>query len=146
MISQFEESGNLPKGVHKASLNEIRSVFGEGSARRKWLIGNLEKIINLAESTGHLERVIIWGSFVSRKEVPRDVDLLLIMDEDFSIDNITPEARLVFNYVQAKIAFSADIFWTKISIGEAAKDLWLETYQMTRDFMPRGIVEVILND
>ena len=29
---------------------------------------------------------------------------------------------------------------------EGVINLWLETYQWTRDFQPRGIVEVILND
>ena len=54
--------------------------------------------------------------------------------------------KRVFDYVQGRIAFNADIFWTKSSIGQEAIDLWLETYQMTRDFESRGIVEVTIND
>lgn len=70
MIPKLEKSGNLPKGVHKATLDAVREIFGTSSAKRKWLIRNLEKIIELAKSTGSLERVIIWGSFVSNEELP----------------------------------------------------------------------------
>lgn len=66
--------------MYKASLKEAKNVFGSSSARRKWLTKNLQNIIKLAESTGKLERVIIWGSFVSSKESPNP-DLLLIMNE-----------------------------------------------------------------
>lgn len=146
MIPRYNKDGNLPKGVHKASLDEIKKVFSVGSARRKWLIGNLEKIIDLANSTGSLERIIIWGSFITNKELPQDIDLLLIMKEDFIVDKVGPEAKKMFDYVQGRIVFNADIFWTKSSIGEETINLWLETYQMTREFDPRGIVEVIIDD
>lgn len=123
-----------------------REVFGTGSAKRKLLIGNLKNIIELAKSTGKLERVIIWGSFISNKDFPQDIDLLLIMRGDFDLDANPPEVKRVFDYVQGRIVFNADIFWTKSSIGEEAIGLWIETYQMTRDFESRGIVEVTIND
>lgn len=146
MIPKFEKGGNLPKGVHKVTLDEVREIFGASSARRKWLIRNLEKIIDLAKTTGRLERVIVWGSFVSNKELPQDTDLLLIMKEDFVVDKMDLKVKKVFDYVQGRIAFNADIFWTKSSIGEEMINLWLETYQIPRDFESRGIVEVIIDD
>ena len=146
MIPEFEESGNLPKGVHKASLQETELSFGATSARRKWLFCNLSRIVELAKSTGSLEQVFIWGSFVSKKESPQDLDLLLVMDESFDFDSVSEETSNVFDHARARILFSADIFWAKASIGQEVLDLWLETYQMTREFEPRGIVEVVLND
>ena len=146
MIPKFEKGGNLPKGVHKATLDEVREIFGASSARRKWLIRNLEKIIDLAKTTRRLERVIVWGSFVSNEELPQDIDLLLIMKENFVVDKMDLEVKKVFDYVQGRIAFNTDIFWTKSSIGKEMINLWLETYQMTRDFESRGIVEVIIDD
>jgi predicted nucleotidyltransferase len=98
----------------------VREVFGIGSARRKLLIGNLENIIELAKSTGKLERVIVWGSFVSTKEFPQDLDLLFIMRDDFDVSATAPEVRKVFDYAQGRIAFNADIFWAKSLIGEEA--------------------------
>ena len=110
------------------------------------MIGNLENIIDLAKSTGNLKRVIVWGSFVSDKEFPKDIDLLLIMSDDFDVNAKSSAVKRVFDYIQGRILFNADIFWTKSSIGEEAINLWLETYQMTRDFESRGIVEVMIND
>ena len=69
-----------------------------------------------------------------------------VMRDDFEVDTNPPQVKGVFDYVQGRIAFNADIFWTKSSIGQEAIDLWLETYQMTRDFESRGIVEVTIND
>ncbi len=146
MIPKFENDGNLPKGVYNAPLYEINKIFGTSSARRKWLFENLEKIIELAKSTEKLERVIIWGSFVSDKEFPNDIDLLLVMKSDFVLDKVKSEEKVIFNYIESRIAFNADIFWTKSSIGEESINLWLETYQTTRDFRSRGILEVIVND
>ncbi len=90
--------------------------------------------------------MIVWGSFVSNKEFPQDLDLLLIMRDDFDVGVNAPEVRKVFDYAQGRIAFNADIFWSKSLIGEEAINLWLETYQMTRDFESRGIVEVMTSD
>lgn len=146
MIPDFEENGNLPKGIYKAAFYEVKDAFGTASARRKWLIGILQKIIELAKSTGRLERVIIWGSFVSNKEFPNDIDLLFIMKENFIVEDVAPEVKSVFDYVKGRLVFNADIFWTKSSIGEETINLWLETYQMTLNFEPRGIIEVIIND
>jgi len=144
MIPRFEPDGNLPKGVHQATLGELRARFGVGSARRKWLMKRLEEIVELVKSTGRLERVVVWGSFVTSKSFPGDVDLLLVMDRDFTVDGLDPETATVFDYTQARIAFDSDIFWAKSSIGEETLSLWLETYQQTRDFKPCGIVEVTI--
>ena len=146
MIPGFQKNGNLPKGVHKASLQLIEEVFGIGTARRKWLFGNLAKVVELASSTGELRRVIIWGSFVSQKESPQDLDLLLVMSKGFSVDEVSEEASRLFDYARARILFNADVFWANESIGEETINLWLETYQMTREFEPRGIVEVVTDD
>jgi len=69
MIPEFQKDGNIPKGLYKATLHEVREVFGTGSAKRKLLIGNLENIIELAKSTGKLERVIVWGSFIIEQRI-----------------------------------------------------------------------------
>jgi hypothetical protein len=36
MIPKFEKDGNLSKGIHRGTPDEIRKIFGTGSARRKW--------------------------------------------------------------------------------------------------------------
>ena len=78
-------------------------------------------------------------------ESPNDVDILLVMGEDFQLETAPEECKQLFDYVRATVRFNADVFWSKASIGEDAPSLWLETYQLTRDFRRRGIVEVKLS-
>jgi hypothetical protein len=85
------------------------------------------------------------GSFVTAKESPNDVDILLVMSEDFQIETVPEECKHLFDYIRARVKFNADVFWSKASIGEDTLSLWLETYQLTRDFKRRGIVEVKLS-
>ena len=52
--------------------------------------------------------------------------------------------RAVFDSVRAKLLFESDVFWSRASIGESVLNLWLETYQTSRRFRKRGIVELEL--
>jgi hypothetical protein len=60
-LPPLTEEGELPLGVHPASLNEVRALFGVGSARRKTLIVRLERIYRAARATGHLMRFVVFG-------------------------------------------------------------------------------------
>jgi hypothetical protein len=107
-------------------------------------LGRLRALLDLAGSNGKLHRVFIWGSFVTAKAAPKDLDILLIMDEDFEVDGIPAAAQDVFNSVRAKLRFASDVFWARASIGDEMLDLWLDTYQTSRSFRKRGIVELEL--
>lgn len=145
MIPEFNIDGNLPKGIYTADEDEFLNRFRTGSARRKWLGERLWELFVLVKLTGKLERVFVWGSFVSNKESPNDVDLLLIMSDDFQIENVPESCKILFDYAGARVKFRADVFWSKSSIGEEILQLWLDTYQTTKDFKCRGIVEVKLS-
>ncbi|MGC9971122.1 MAG: hypothetical protein ABSE56_11085 [Bryobacteraceae bacterium] len=98
----------------------------------------------LAGASGKLRRVFIWGSFVTAKPAPKDLDILLIMEEDFEVDGIAAPAQAVFDSVRAKLLFESDVFWARASIGHELLSLWLDTYQTSRSFRKRGIVELEL--
>jgi len=66
------------------------------------------------------------------------------MSEDFEVDDISARAQAVFDSVRAKLLFESDVFWARASIGREMLDLWLDTYQTSRDFRKRGIVELEL--
>jgi hypothetical protein len=63
-------------------------------------------------------RVFIWGSFVTAKPSPKDLDILLIMDDDFDVDSIAGE---IAHRIRRLLG---SIFHRKRLL-----DLWLETYQ-----------------
>jgi hypothetical protein len=144
MLPEFNTDGNLPEGIHKATEDEIYSRFAFTSARRKWLGERFHNLLQTAKATNKLKQTFIWGSFVTIKESPNDLDILLVMDEDFQLETIPDECKVLFDHTKARLYFNADVFWTKVSIGETVLSLWLDTYQTSRDFKRKGIVEVLL--
>lgn len=144
VLPNVNGEGDLPPGVHLTDWKEFQARFGRSSSRRVWLFGRLQALVELANANGKLRRVFIWGSFVTAKPAPKDLDILLIMDESFEVDFLPPPARAVFDSVWAKLLFESDVFWARASIGSEMLDLWLETYQTSRSFRKRGIVELEL--
>jgi hypothetical protein len=144
MLPEFNQDGNLPEGIYQVTETEVLRRFASSSARRKWLGEKFQELVSVAKATGYLQRVILWGSFISSKESPNDLDVLLVMDADFAPEQLLKDNQLLFDHTQAKLRFQADVFWTKASIGQSIVDLWLDTYQTTKDFKRRGIVEVLV--
>lgn len=145
MIPEFDRHGNLPEGVHLADEAEFFGRFGEHSARRKWLAERLREIVALATQTGAVERILVWGSYVTSKESPNDLDLLLLVQDEFQLQQLPERAKLLFDHAQARMRFQADIFWARLTIGEDVLACWLDTYQTARDRSRRGIIELRLS-
>lgn len=66
------------------------------------------------------------------------------MSEDFQVAQLSAAAQGVFDSIRAKLQFESDVFWARGSIGQEVLDLWLDTYQTSRSFRQRGIVELEL--
>ena len=81
MLPPFDESGNLPRGIHVASMEEIADRFGHGSPEREVEIRELVDFIAWARQNG-VRRIIINGSFVTEKRDPNDVDVILLPPQD----------------------------------------------------------------
>jgi hypothetical protein len=141
---ELNDHGELPPDVHVADWHEFHARFGAPSARRIWLTGRLRALLGLAGASGKVRRVFIWGSFVTAKAAPKDLDIPLIMEEDFEVAGIAAPAQVVFDSVRAKLLFESDVFWARASIGHELLDLRLDTYQTSRSFQERGIVELEL--
>ena len=95
-LPEFTETGDLPTGVHGASLAETVTRFGTDSDRRKVIARRLERIHQIASQTGHLARFVVFGSFVTDKHEPNDVDVFMIMEDNFDMGSLVGEPRLLF--------------------------------------------------
>lgn len=142
MLPAFNADGNLPEGIHRATDDEVLARFATTTARRQWLGERLRSLLALAKSTGKFEHAFLWGSFVTNKALPNDLDVLLILADDFSLDAAPVQCTVLFDHSRARIHFHADVFWTKSSIDGDMLRLWLDTYQTGKDFNRRGIVEI----
>jgi hypothetical protein len=64
-------TGDLPTGIHRATLTEVLERFGQGSPRRMVLGRRIRHIYELIQQTGCLARFILYGSFITSKLEPR---------------------------------------------------------------------------
>ena len=81
----FDVKGDLPIGIHQASLEEIIERFGGGTLQRQLVTRRLQRIYNLAVGTGQLARFIVFGSFITSKPAPNDVDIFMLRSDRKSV-------------------------------------------------------------
>jgi hypothetical protein len=71
-IPLFDDSGNLPEGIHEATWEEIVDRYGTTDRRRELLEG-LQQALESLRAAG-CRRLYIDGSFVTAKDEPADFD------------------------------------------------------------------------
>jgi hypothetical protein len=112
-LPPFTAHGDLPPGIHRATLAEVLERFGRGSPQRMLVGLRLERIYNVAWATGHLARCVVFGSFVTAKSFPNDVDVFLLMEDTFDVSQLTGEAGLLLEHAVAQTRFGASVFWPR---------------------------------
>ena len=144
-LPDFNTNGDLPPAVHRAAWTEVMERFGGGAGQRGVCTQRLAHIYELARRTGCLQRFVIFGSYATTKPNPNDVDVILIMDDAFHLENCPMESRGLFDHAVAQARFGASIFWMRpaLLIGETVEQ-FIEYWQIKRGGGQRGIVDVIL--
>ena len=108
----FNGFGDLPVGIYRAKIADVITHFGHGSAQRVAVTARLERIYELVRSTGCLQRLIIFGSYVTAEPNPRDVDVFLVMRGSFQPQDAPCEAQNLFRRHSAKRV------WCEYLLGE----------------------------
>lgn len=112
-IPDFKENGWLPKGIHDTTVDEMMERFGHSSGsdwRHNFMIKLLE-YINEAKQCEFIKFLIINGSFISNKLKPNDIDIVVVLTEDFDLTsaevkpfeyNLTSANRVkrIYHYIQ----------------------------------------------
>ncbi len=60
--------------------------------------------------------MIIFGSYITAKPEPNDVDVVLIFRDDFDITVCSEEVKKLLNHQQAEDEFASSIFWIRPSL------------------------------
>jgi hypothetical protein len=143
-LPEFNAHGDLPPGVHRATMEEVVARFGGPGMARQRCTTNLRHIFYLARATRQFERMIVFGSYVSDKPSPNDVDVILVMSTAFNPLVVAGESRRLFDHAVAQSRFGASIFWIteEITLGEPV-DVFLSHWQRKRGGGSRGIVEIV---
>jgi|RhiMetdeSRZDD1v2_1073273.scaffolds.fasta_scaffold538022_2 uncharacterized protein DUF6932 len=146
-LPAFDEQGDLPVGVHQATLDEVLTHFGHGTPQRQLVTTQLVRIYELARATGKLLRFVIFGSYVTAKPAPNDIDILLVMRDDFAVAECDEQTQPLFDHLRAQQIFGASVFSVRPStVLLATVDEFISYWQIKRDQNKRGIIEVRLEE
>ena len=96
MIPEFYDGMYLPPGDHPATWPEVVEKFGGGAIRSDFC-RRLLRLLQAAKNCNFRE-VYLFGSFISAKELPGDVDLMWVYDVGLDFDSLRTECRELLNY------------------------------------------------
>ena len=116
-LPAFDSRGDLPEGVYKAALDEVVTRFGHGTSQPHLVTARLRRIYELARATGKLERFVIFGSYVTAKLEPNDVDIILVVRDDFREQDYDPEVFPMFDHRRAQRELGASCRSPGVSLG-----------------------------
>ena len=131
MIPPFDDYGNLPPGIHRATIEEVRARFGDGSPEREAQMAELLEFVDWCRSS-RVARIVVNGSFVTGKLAPQDVDVIIVPGSDDTDHEISND--LIFPFLQ--IITAAD---------DQDLEAWsLQDFGTDRIGRTKGAIELIL--
>ena len=119
--------------------------FGTAGAQRRLASLRLQRTLDLLAECGHVSRVIVFGSFVSAKAEPNDVDIFLVMEDSFDLGAVIGESKLLFDHAVAQSHFGASIFWVRRMSCFPSEEEMIQGWALKRDGTLRGIIEIERN-
>ena len=144
MLPTFDKTGNLPAGIHWASLKEFEKRFGTNTHRKELLAGLKKVAANL--SAADCQALYVDGSFITSKELPNDFDACWsIVGVNFDLVDPVLIDRNDFENgrKKQKAKFGGELFPAEMIEGNSGKP-FLEFFQTDRDGKPKGIVGIKL--
>lgn len=146
-IPRLTEEGILPNSIYECSLEELENVFGQFQSTdcRIHLTRKLRAYIDELRKSGIGTELIIDGSYVTRKDNPGDIDLILVLAKDFDYSSpINPfEYNLASNKV-VKRKYGFDVFVEKKGTGRYNSRI--EFFQRVKENpdLTKGLLKITL--
>ena len=122
----LNDHGCLPEGIHQMSLAELRDAFGSfnGSDVRSRLFEKLERYVEVLVRCAWYRWLLVDGSFVTSKQRPSDIDLVLVVDGSFDKETtLLPLHYAVMSARRVKRQYGFDLFVAPE--GSEALDHWI---------------------
>ena len=147
LIPPLNSNGLLPAGVHETTLDEIRRRFGsfQGSDRRVELFKRLELWVSELRRSGFFAAVVVDGSFVTAKQAPEDIDLIVVLrpDHDWTADLGPSDYALVLRPALRR-RFGFDVLLATDGGGDYER--YVEFFGRVREYvsMRKGLLRIEL--
>jgi hypothetical protein len=145
MIPDFQDDGNLPPGIHRATWAEVEQLFGF-DAHRKRLLHGFRAMVTVLAAAG-CKRVFLDGSFAGAKAIPSDFDALWDM-QDVDLPRLYASEPLFWSLGAGRAAQKAKYLGEMFPadfIESSSGKTFLEFFQIDKQTgSPKGIVEIDL--
>lgn len=142
-LPAFTDSGDLPVGVHRATLRDVIERFGRGSRQRVAVASRLARIHAIAAKTKQVRTFVVFGSFLTARSEPEDVDVFLVMEDGFDVAHLKGEDRLLFDHPAAQAYFGASVFWLRRLAALGGEEEAVAHWQLKRNGERRGIIQIV---
>ena len=106
--------GLLPAGFHPATVAEIRAAFGSATGARRALHAQLESFVDLVRSfEGSFAAIFVAGSYVTSKETPKDLDLILMFSRPAGRADVLkhPRRNEILSRKRVRAHYRVDLFY-----------------------------------
>jgi hypothetical protein len=115
------EDGVLPDGIHDCTADEVEAAFGrfQRSDRRIRLTERLKAYLAAAARSGIVVAVIIDGSYVTAKDEPEDIDLIVVRRDGVDVTHLRPFEYNAVSKAEIRRAYKFDVF----SVVDRSNDL-----------------------
>lgn len=144
-LPEFDGDGFLPRGIHAATLSEVVTRFGNGSPSREEQAELLRQAVEAAKEYPTIKRILVWGSFVTAKPEPNDLDYSIVVSIEHHERLVPQPHRRFLVPLDARIYYGVDRGYLEVY------DYPLERYLRqvnffchSRDLYECGIVEISL--
>ena len=138
----LNEKGFLPPGIHSLTIQEIGSIFGsfQVTERRPRLFKKLVELVEQIGSYEFIRYIIVDGSFVTNKDKPSDIDLIIVVDPE-AIERLQTEMINPFEYNalssrRLRKRYPFDVF--VVPDGSHAFDKYVQLFSRIKGGNPNG--------
>ena len=144
MIPPFDTDGDLPQGMHQTMWTAFRERFCifAHSDRRPRLCRQIEQMLEEAQASRIVERLIFGGSFVTSKSEPNDFDCIIVLKAETHYEELLPFQRWVADTREASRRYGGDVFVARTNQPTLA--MYLDFFRTNRRGKRVGLVEVPL--
>jgi len=151
-LSGFDESGNLPVGIHACSIEDLANLVRFNEHRRK-MWRQLACFLSWPSLTQRFRHAFIGGGFISTKAAPSDIDVVLEAASPYGPEAFASVARF-FAVGLERIEHLHGVhlqFWMQGAPSGLSDYRVFFQYDRTDDFShvlnrSRGIVRVSLDE
>jgi hypothetical protein len=100
MLPAYYDGMYLPPGDYLATWQDVIQRFS-GNEKRQGFCTRLKAILDQAKICGFV-KVYLFGSFISAKDDPGDVDLLWVYAENLDTESLSQGCKDLLDYVKMK--------------------------------------------